>query len=103
MNDNIAETTIEVLGKVFQIKCAESQIPQLQKASEYLDEKMRYFRQQGIMEFEKVAVIAALNVVHQLLSHETQKENHLQAINQRLHNLQNKVDQALQLEFETIE
>jgi cell division protein ZapA len=103
MSDIIAETMVEVLGKTFQIKCAESQISSLQKASHYLDEKMRYFRQQGIIEFEKVAVIAALNVVHQLLSHEAQKEIHMQTINQRLHDLKNKVDNALQLELQAIE
>lgn len=98
MSDTISETTVDVLGKTFQIKCAESQMASLQKASLYLDEKMRYFRQQGIVEFEKVAVIAALNVVHQFLSHESQKETHMQAINQRLHDLKNKVDHALQPE-----
>lgn len=95
MSDLIAEMSIDVLGKTFQIKCAESQIEYLQKASHYLDEKMRYFRHQGIAEFDKVAVIAALNIVHQLLTQEAQKEGHMQAINQRLHELQAKVEQAL--------
>jgi cell division protein ZapA (FtsZ GTPase activity inhibitor) len=70
----------------------------VQKASDYLDEKMRYFRQQGMSEFDKVAIITALNIVDQLLNHESQKENHLQVINQRLHDLHNKVEQALQVE-----
>src|SRR5579872_4035189 len=98
MSDTIAETTVEVLGKTYQIRCAESQMASLQKASRYLDEKMRYFRQQGIIKFEKVAVIAALNVVHQLLTQESQKEMHLQIINQRLHDLKDKVEAALSIE-----
>ncbi len=97
MNDPIAETTIEVLGKPFQIKCAESQKAYLEIASDYLDEKMRYFRQQGILEFDKVIVIAALNIVHQLLTQETQKENQMEGVNQRLRDLRDKVDQALMM------
>jgi len=107
MNDNIAEMSIEILGKTFLIKCIESQISQLQKASNFLNEKMRYFRSQGIGDFDKIAVIAALNVVHQLLMQESLKETHMHAINQRLHELQDKVEQALmpceQMELETIE
>lgn len=96
MSDTITETTtVEVLGRTFQIKCDESQIEDLQNASHFLDEKMRHFRQQGIGDFEKIAVIAALNIVHQLLTQEAQKEGHMQAINQRLHELQNKVELAL--------
>jgi len=106
MND-ITETTVEVLGKTFQIKCAASQISSLQKASQYLNEKMQSFHAQGIWEFDKIAVIAALNIAHQLLTQEAQKENHLQAINQRLHDLQNKVECALmpseQMELRTTE
>jgi len=95
MNDPVVETTIQVMGKLFQIKCPESQIASVQKASDYLDEKMRYFRQQGIPEFDKVAIITALNIVDQLLAEDSQKEHHLQAINQRLHDLHDKIEQAL--------
>lgn len=96
MNDKIIETTIEVLGKKMQIKCQESQVSALQKAAQLLHEKMIYFRTQGVLEFDKMAVIAALNFAHQLLNFEAQKENHLQNINQRLSDLQNKVDHALE-------
>ena len=95
MSDAITEITIDVLGKIFQVKCVESQVAALQKAAQYLDEKMRHFRAQGIVEFDRIAVIAALNVVHQLLTQEAQKENDMQTINQRLHHLQDKVEQAL--------
>lgn len=103
MNDSLIETTIEVMGKTYQIKCAAAQQDALLKASGYLEEKMRYFRQQGVTDFEKIAVITALNVIHQLLSFENQKENQLQMINQRLHELKDKMEHALmpgeQMEF----
>lgn len=98
MNDPIAETTIEVLGKPFQIKCVESQKAYLEKACDFLNEKVRYFRTQGILEFDKAVVIAALNIVHQFLTQETQKEGLMELVNQRLRDLHEKVDQALIIE-----
>lgn len=95
MNDSLVETSIQILGKLFQIKCPQSQIASVQNASDFLNDKMRYFRLQGMSEFDKVAVIAALNIVDQLLAHESQKENQLQIINQRLQALIDKADQAL--------
>ncbi|HSW92876.1 MAG TPA: cell division protein ZapA [Gammaproteobacteria bacterium] len=95
MNDSLVETTIQILGKLFQIKCPPSQMASVQNASDYLNDKMRYFRLQGMTEFDKVAVISALNIVDQLLTHESQKENQLQTINQRLQALIDKVDEAI--------
>ncbi len=94
----MTEITIEVLNKPFQVKCPESEMALLQKAADYLDEKMRYFRAQGITEFEKIAIIAALNVTHELLTYDARKENSLQTIHERLLDLKNKIDCALQAE-----
>jgi cell division protein ZapA len=91
----MTETTVNVLGKPFPIKCSESEIDSLQKAAAYLDEKMRHFRAQGITEFEKIVVISALNVVHELLTYDAKKENSLQAIQQRLLDMKNKIERAL--------
>ncbi len=95
MTDSVTEITIDVLGKTFQIKCAESQVASLQQASDYLGEKIRYFRQQGIAEFDRILVIAALNIVHELLAHDAEEQNRLQAVHQRLRQMQDKMDQAL--------
>jgi cell division protein ZapA len=95
-DDSLVETTIQVLGKLFQIKCPESQAASVKEASDYLEEKMRYFRSLGISEFDKIAIISALNITDQLLSQKSHKETHLQAINQRLQALHDTVEQALE-------
>src|SRR5579872_2211706 len=95
MSKKTAETTIEILGKSYQIKCPEHEINSLQRAANYLEEKMRVLHQGSGFCIDKVAIIAALNVVHQLLTFEQQKELRMGDINQRLHDLQNKIEHAL--------
>lgn len=104
MNDT-KDASVEILGKVYQIKCPASEESSLHRAALYLEEKMRHTRESGALSMDRIAVVTALNLVHQLLTLEQQKNHHFQLINQRLHQLQSKVEQALayseQLEFQS--
>jgi cell division protein ZapA len=107
MSGETVGTAVEIMGKTYQIKCLESEINSLQRAAQYLEEKMRMMRESGILSLDRVAIITALNIVHQLLMAEQQKNSHFQSINQRLHDLQTKIDQAITqsaaMELETAE
>lgn len=94
MNDT-TETSIEIMGKAYQIKCPETEVNSLQCAAQYLEEKMRLIRASGILNLDRIAIITALNIAHQLLMLEQQKNQHAQLINQRLTELQSKVENAL--------
>lgn len=95
MSNEVSGTTIEIMGKAYHIKCPETEVNALQQAAQYLEEKMRIMRDAGVMNIDRAAVITALNVVHQLLSLEQQKNTHFQKINQRLSDLQHKVERVL--------
>lgn len=95
MMGDTTDTSIEIMGKTYQIKCPETEINSLQRAAQYLEEKMRLIRASGVLSLDRVAIITALNVAHQLLMLEQQKNQHAQLINQRLTELQNKVESAL--------
>lgn len=105
MSKETLETSVEIMGKIYQIKCPEEEVPSLHRAADYLQEKMRKMREAGVLSVDRVAVITALNIVHQLLTLEQNKNQDLHLINQRLSALQNKVEQALaeaaQLEFQS--
>jgi cell division protein ZapA len=107
MSDDTVGASVEIMGKTYQIKCPQTEIKSLQRAAQYLEEKMRMMREAGILSVDRVAIITALNIVHQLLMVEQQKNHHFQSINQRLHDLQAKVEQALaqnlQMELQTAE
>lgn len=105
MNKERIGTSVEILGKTYQIKCPEEEVSALHRAAEYLEEKMRNIQDSdSVINVDRVAIVAALNVVHQLLSLEHQKHHNAQTISQRLKDLQNRVENALvqnkQLELE---
>lgn len=86
-------TTIEILGRPYPIRCDESEIESLLGAAEFLEEKMKLLRRSGqIISGDRIAVIAALNMAHDLLVLEW-KTNLIQ---QKLIQLQNKLDNALE-------
>ena len=63
--------TVEVtlLGRTYRVACAEKERESLMQAVAYLDAKMNDIRSAGkVACSERIAVMAALNVAHELLS-----------------------------------
>jgi cell division protein ZapA len=66
-----APKTVEVslLGRTYRVACADGEREALMQAVAYLDAKMNEIRKAGkVMGAERIAVMAALNVAHELLS-----------------------------------
>ena len=66
-----APSTVEVnlLGRTYRVACADGEREGLMQAVAYLDGKMNEIRKAGkVMGAERIAVMAALNVAHELLS-----------------------------------
>lgn len=108
MSKDVVETAVEVMGRTFHVKCPQAEIVPLQQAAKYLEDKLRATREASqTLCFERAAIIAALNITHELLATEQQKNNFSQLVNQRLRDLKSKVDEALichtQMELEPAE
>src|SRR4249920_1732542 len=66
-----AANTVEVnlLGRTYRVACDDGEREALMQAVAYLDAKMNEIRKGGkVMGAERIAVMAALNVAHELLS-----------------------------------
>jgi cell division protein ZapA len=66
-----AAKTVEVqlLGRTYRVACEDDEREALMQAVAYLDGKMNEIRRAGkVMGAERIAVMAALNVAHELLS-----------------------------------
>jgi cell division protein ZapA len=66
-----AAKTVEVnlLGRTYRVACDDREREALMQAVAYLDGKMNEIRKAGkVMGAERIAVMAALNVAHELLS-----------------------------------
>ncbi len=60
--------TVNILDKEYQVTCPEEQEAELIVSASYLDKQMRSIRETGkVIGLERIAVMAALNISHELL------------------------------------
>lgn len=96
MNEKIISTSIELLGKIYPIRCLESEIPGLQQAAAYLNQQMQDVQNSGkVINLERIAIISALNIAHQFLQFDQQKNSLMTTINKKIGQMQDRLDQAL--------
>jgi len=90
------QRTVEVklLDKEYTISCPDGAEAELLASADYLDEKMREIRRHGkLVGLERIAVMAALNISHELISMRRQDRSDVE---DHLRKLGAKIDQALQ-------
>jgi cell division protein ZapA len=60
--------TITIMGRDYQISCPQEEEESLRKSARHLDKNMEDVRKRGSsLGYEKIAVLAALNITHELL------------------------------------
>ena len=97
---NMAEgpNTVEVslLGRTYRVACEEGERESLLQAVAYLDAKMNEIRKAGkVTGSERIAVMAALNVAHELLSVRLGSGFDLGKAKRRLSAIESKLDAAI--------
>ena len=96
MNEQSTAMQVKILDKEYQVNCPPADQEALIKSAQYLDENMRKIKGRGnIHGAEKIAVMAALNITHDML-----RKNRM--INETRHNtaqqvkgLEDKLDMAI--------
>ena len=69
MADGAKSIEVTLLGRTYRVACNDGEREALMQAVAYLDGKMNDIRKSGkVMGAERIAVMAALNVAHELLS-----------------------------------
>ncbi len=97
---NMAEdpNTVEVtlLGRTYRVACAEGERESLMQAVAYLDAQMNEIRKAGkVTGSERIAVMAALNVAHELLSVRLGSGFDLGKAKRRISAIESKLDAAI--------
>ena len=90
--------TVEVnlLGRSYRVACDDHEREALMQAVAYLDTKMNEIRKAGkVMGAERIAVMAALNVAHELLSLKLGGGFDLGQAKRRLIELESQIDAAI--------
>ena len=90
--------SVNILDREFLIGCTPEERPGLLAAASYLDGKMRELRganRGSTQSIDRIAVLAALNMAHELLQSKQNSESESGAVAQHLHALRAKLDAAL--------
>ena len=96
MGDGANTVEVTLLGRTYRVACEEGERESLLEAVAYLDAKLNEIRKAGkVMGAERIAVMAALNVAHELLSMRLGAGFDLGKAKRRIHALESKIDAAI--------
>ena len=93
---NPITVSLHILDKEYRVSCSEDERVELETSARYLDAKMQGIKQSGrIVGLDRIAVMAGLNITHDLLSEGQKKTGASLDINEKIRALQNKLDFAI--------
>jgi cell division protein ZapA len=94
---------ISLLGREFRVACPEGEETQLQASVDYLNRKLREVRDTGkVVGNERIAIMVALNIAHELLSNKPIASLDSGAFRGRIEAMQQTVDSALAADQENL-
>ncbi len=88
--------TVSILGRDYQIACPIEEEESLRKSARYLDQQMEQMRSRSAsLGYEKIAVLAALNITHDMLKLSSEANSSETASLRDIKQLEKKIDNAL--------
>ena len=88
--------SVYIMDKEYLIACEENERELLQHAVNLLNEKMQEVRHSGsVIGTERIAVMAALHIAHDLIEYKNQNENYTSRIDDDVKRLRQKIEKAL--------
>jgi cell division protein ZapA len=94
--DPVKPISVRILEKDYRIGCPEGEEEQLLAAARLLDQRMKEIRTGGkVIGTERIAVMAALNLAHDVLAAPQQQTAQADAVGRRVRSLREQVEAAL--------
>lgn len=93
----VPTVSVTILGREYQISCPPEEEEALRRSARYLDKQMTEVRNRGgsSLAYEKVAVMAALNIAHDLLMQNQQADSKVHDSARDIRQLEQKIDAIL--------
>ncbi|MBM3368788.1 MAG: cell division protein ZapA [Betaproteobacteria bacterium] len=96
MADNAKTIEVSILGRGYRVSCADGEREALMRAVEYLDAKMGEIKNTGkVNGTDRIAVMAALNIAHELLSMKVGTGFDIGDAKRRINSIEAKLDAAI--------
>ena len=96
MKSERGPVVIRILEKEYRVACPPEEQDELFASARMVDQRMREIRDGGkVIGTDRIAVMAALNLAHDLLRHQRNLDDSAQNISHRIRALQEKIEGAL--------
>ncbi len=96
MSRDLEPVSVRIMDKDYLIACPPEERAALQESARFLDARMREIRDSGkIVGLERIAVMAALNISHEMLQNRSLRDDQVQSMSARIRTLQEKIEVAL--------
>ena len=96
MSDESSSVAVKIMDCLYKVSCNPEQIAALKASSGYVDAKMRELRDESKMvSIDRIAVITALNIAHELLSQQKQKNLYIDNMHRRIQELGERLDHVV--------
>ena len=87
---------VQILDKDYRVACQDGQQDSLLASARFLDQKMREIRAGGrVIGTDRIAVMTALNLAHELLEFQRERDHLSDSFGRRIKALREKVEVAL--------
>jgi cell division protein ZapA len=87
---------ITIMGRDFRVACPEDEQAGLLEAVDYLNRKMLEIREGGkVIGLERIAVMAALNIAHELLTTKVGGAFDIGEMKRRMNRMETMIDQTM--------
>jgi cell division protein ZapA len=88
--------SLHILDKDYVVACPEDECANLRASAEYLQKKMQEVKDSGkVVGTERILVMTALNIAHELIGCKLQKESYTYTIDSEARRLEEKITQVL--------
>lgn len=96
MSDSIT-ATVQILDKEYRVSCKPEEQAELEETARLLDREMSSIRSSGkVIGLDRIAVMAALNIAHELLDSRKSASSENEAVGQRVGALIDRMDRAIE-------
>ena len=97
MNQKSKTLDVTIMGRTYKVACSDEERNALLSAVAYLDRKMTEIKSAGrVASTERIAVMAALNIAHELLSSRNNASGFdIEGLRRRMAAMEATLDQAL--------
>lgn len=87
---------VTILDRDYGVSCPAEEVEDLRTSARLLDERMREIRKSGkIVGIERIAVMAALNIAHELIKAKAELNSYDRITEKHLSRLNDKIERAL--------